>query len=480
MVGDSQQDISIRMGIDLLALKQSLAESKAILKSSFSTFDATKVVNLQNQIKGLSKELSGTGLGLPKSVSNTLMSSGAQAALLSKELGKVNTMGKAANLALHKMDVQIKKNKGEFQGWALSIMFAGMALQRMAQSLWTFGTKTFADISHSVEGLVTGTDNLNGAWTYLGFTIGQALDPIADILAPIIEQIADWVSQNEGLVAGFVVVAGVLGTILAVVGSTVLAVAGLMQGWAIAGPAIMSVISGIGTAIAALAATIGVPIWAAIAIITAAILALVALWQSNLGDIQTFFKNTFGIIYETIVGVLKNIWGVFKGVFTLIKGIFTGDLGMVWDGIKMVIANLISGIAKLVLGLVSVVANAGIWVLNTLQDLVLNILRLVTQAIEGLLGLAAEIPVVGALFSGLRGVMKSVNAGLTNEVSKSIDYVSVSDFTGITGALDSALDPWLNPTQTGSTVNNTTNTITINQPTDSQIDEILKATKQTS
>ena len=43
----------------------------------------------------------------------------------------------------------------EFSGYALSIMFAGMAIQRVFMGIGKAGLKTFREISESVEGTVT-------------------------------------------------------------------------------------------------------------------------------------------------------------------------------------------------------------------------------------------------------------------------------------------------------------------------------------
>lgn len=125
-----------------------------------------------------------------------------------------------------KVKKQLQNLNPPFQGWAMSIMFAGMALQRLAIQLKQFGTKAYDDISHSVEGTVTANDRLNASMTMLGFSVGEALAPLLDSLLPIIDGIEEWVQKNPELISDLTMLFAVLGTAAAAGGSLVLAGAG--------------------------------------------------------------------------------------------------------------------------------------------------------------------------------------------------------------------------------------------------------------
>lgn len=118
--------------------------------------------------------------------------------------------------------------KREFQGWAMSIMFAGMAIQRAFMGVWKSGMKTFQEVQKSVEGSTDGFTKLQGSMKYLQFTIGRALEPIAELLIPIIDRVADWVSQNERLVATVTALGIAFGTLSMVLGMIVLAKEGFV------------------------------------------------------------------------------------------------------------------------------------------------------------------------------------------------------------------------------------------------------------
>lgn len=118
------------------------------------------------------------------------------------------------------------KSTKEFAGWALSIMFFGMALKQVFNTIWRSSTKTFQDVMHSVEGTVTQFDMLDGSMKYLQYTAGAALEPLAALLLPIVDSLSDWISNNQDVFRTFTLVTGVLGTLFTVGGMGVLAING--------------------------------------------------------------------------------------------------------------------------------------------------------------------------------------------------------------------------------------------------------------
>lgn len=113
-----------------------------------------------------------------------------------------------------------------FEGWALSVMFFGMALQRIFNQIWTSSQKVFQDVMHSVEGTVTGFDQLNMSLDYLWYSVGAALEPFAYALSDIVSIIAEWVSENPRWTAAILGIMAVLGTLSAAGGMLVLSANG--------------------------------------------------------------------------------------------------------------------------------------------------------------------------------------------------------------------------------------------------------------
>lgn len=162
---------------------------------------------------------------------------------IEKRLNKISTQSKITNRGVKgvndqfaTMDKQTKlldrslgKFSMQFQGWALSVMFFGMALQRIFFGIAKSSAKTFNDVMHSVEGTVTGFDRLGGSLTFLKFTVGEALEPIAASLIPVLDRITEWVSKNKELTAGIVKWGAILGTVFAVGGAGALAIAGFID-----------------------------------------------------------------------------------------------------------------------------------------------------------------------------------------------------------------------------------------------------------
>ena len=120
----------------------------------------------------------------------------------------------------------VKKEQVPFAGYAMSLMFFGMALQRMFSTIWKSSTKTFQDVMHSVEGTVTQFDMMEGSLKYLGFVVGSALEPIMSFLIPLVDKIADWAAENPKLTGSLVALLGVLGTLFMVGGTMKLALDG--------------------------------------------------------------------------------------------------------------------------------------------------------------------------------------------------------------------------------------------------------------
>lgn len=276
-----------------------------------------------------------------------------------------------------------------FAGYAMSIMFAGMALQSMSMSLYKWGTKAFQEISHSVEGTITNTDLLEGSMKYLGFTIGQALEPTIGLLIPIIDMISAWTEKNPELTKGLIVIGAVLGTLLFVGGSLKLAFDGFAGLLLKLGPAITV----IKAAVVGLASAVGISVGAVIAIIVAILAVLVAMWVTNFAGMKDFVRETFGIIWATIKNVFKHIFGFIKEVFGLITAIMKGD----WDDALEHIVNMARHVVALVL---KVFAGLGAGLLNIFKfawnmiievtskgiDLVLWMLQGVAKAMDKILG----------------------------------------------------------------------------------------------
>lgn len=168
------------------------------------------LTNLNKQLKTAKKQVQ-SALGSGKNITPALKNYEA----IEKNVNRINRA--------------VLPAKKAFAGWALSIMFFGMALKRVFDTIWKSSTKTFKDVMASVDDSTNSFSILDGEMKYLGFTIGQALEPVAGFLIPIIEVVSDWVTENEDLVAIILSLSGILGTMFLAGGMGKLALDGFAE-----------------------------------------------------------------------------------------------------------------------------------------------------------------------------------------------------------------------------------------------------------
>ena len=317
--------------------------------------------------------------------------------------------------AVYQSQMRLNKALGKvpFAGYALSIMFFGSAMVNTFKQITTFGVRAFQDVMHSVDGTVTQFDLLGASLLYLGFTIGQALEPVIAWLIPIVDSIAEWVSENQALTAGLLLTLGVLGSILMVGGALKLAFDGFATAFALIGPAATQA----GAATTA-ASTIGI---AAIAAWTAAIVLFIAAWQTNFAGIKDFVKNTFDIIWGIISGVFGGLVDIVKGVIKILKAIFTGDFTMLWEGLVQVVQGFKEVMLNIFVGLGSAIYNIFAFAMNLVTGLILGTLRLVLDGIRAALVAAEKFT---GLSLGSGAVATAISAVDKLRKAATVDYIS--------------------------------------------------------
>lgn len=148
---------------------------------------------------------------------------------MSPRMKKLATQAARLRREIGHMQNDMKRNRVEFAGWAMSIMFFGMAINRINNQIRQFGVKTFREINESVEGTVNNFMMLEGSMKYLGFTIGQALEPMAGHLIWIVDLLARMIEKNPKLFAMGTIFMTIVGTLSAVAGAAVLAFNGFLD-----------------------------------------------------------------------------------------------------------------------------------------------------------------------------------------------------------------------------------------------------------
>lgn len=306
---------------------------------------------------------------------------------------------------------QVDRNQPPFAGWALSLMFFGMQVQRVMTRIGKSSLQTFDRVMNSVDGTVTNFDRLNGSMEYLKFVTGQALDPLLARLVPIIDRISEWVIENPKLVATLVSVVAVIGSLAFVIGTTRLAFSGIIPLFQKIGVLITSLSSKGG-----LAAILGGLSGPVILGIIAAVALLAAAFYTDFGGIRDFVTKTFGGMWETT----KEIFGYLKeyviGIWEFLVAFFEGDSEGMVDALKKIWGS-IYGVFKSgvkLLGLVLI--NLGVLVVNLLKDLVM-------KGVTALIELALDL-----MLSHIQWWVK--------QVEKLLNFAGIETPGWITGIID--------------------------------------------
>lgn len=258
----------------------------------------------------------------------------------------------------------------------LGTMFFGMAIKRAFTSIWKSGKTTFQDIMHSVEGTTTSFDDMDASIKYLGFTVGQALEPLAEMLAPIIWMLADWIANNPALskFVMIIVAAGIaIGGFLMFVGQAAIGIFALYKAWQMLaglklGTKIAEWVKGLGLFKGKVSAVNGgflkmivsTLAWiAAIALLIAFIYTIALAWENvkkafvlRWEEIKLRFK--YGVLF------LQRAWNNFKYMFEL--GV--AYMGLAWakfvDALMEKFVNLVNANRGWINGIIRVMKWLGV------------------------------------------------------------------------------------------------------------------------
>jgi len=106
-----------------------------------------------------------------------------------------------------------------FDGAAMGLMFFGMQVQRIFTGIMRSGISTFQDVHSQLENTTTATDRLSGAWQFLKFNIGEALQPVMEWLLPIVDTVAKFIEENKTLVRWVTILGAAFGTLAMTLGA---------------------------------------------------------------------------------------------------------------------------------------------------------------------------------------------------------------------------------------------------------------------
>lgn len=381
-------------GISMDALENSLNTNGATLKEM--GLDLTGSINLLAQFESSGVDATTALAGLKKAQQNAT----ANGKSLSDELG--NTIQNIKDAKDQTTALQTatelfgKKGAAEI---TQAIREGRFSVEDLTASLGDYATTvedTFNATLDPPDKAKVALNNLKIAGSELGETMMGTVAPIIDQIVEKVKEFSAWFQSLDEehkqliLVIGLVVAAIgpaliVLGKVVSVIGS-IITVSGQLVGFVTGTvvPGITSTLSGLFTFLAAN------PVVLIIGLITAAIVALVALVatkgdeiQALLQSVDNFLQWVFAVDWTTVFGPVlgealnvffanvKNIWDsvkqVLDGIIDFIRGVFTGDWERAWTGVKEIFGGIFSGlktVAKAPLNAIIGLVNTAIGGIN--------------------------------------------------------------------------------------------------------------------
>ena len=402
-------------GISMDALENSLNTNGATLKEM--GLDLTGSINLLAQFESNGVDATTALAGLKKAQQNAT----ANGKSLSDELG--NTIQNIKDAKDQTTALQTatelfgKKGAAEI---TQAIREGRFSVEDLTASLGDYATTvedTFNATLDPPDKAKVALNNLKIAGSELGETMMGTVAPIIDQIVEKVKEFSAWFQSLDEehkqliLVIGLVVAAIgpaliVLGKVVSSIGS-IITVSGQLVGFVTGTvvPGITSTLSGLFTFLAAN------PVVLIIGIITAAIVALVALIAAKGDEIQAllqavdnFLQSVFAVDWTMVFGPVlgealnvffanvKNIWDsvkqVLDGIIDFIRGVFTGDWERAWTGVKEIFGGIFDGLAAVA----KVPLNAIIGLVNMAISGINGVIRTVNKLPNVNIGEIGSIP----------------------------------------------------------------------------------------
>jgi len=361
---------------------------------------------------------------------------------------------KQVTKATKQVNTQMKGLKEPpFQGWALSVMFMGMQIQRIFQTILTSSVASFVEIISKSADATSAITVLGAQFTGLKFAVGEAINSFVAAhpeIGELIQKIDDWVQQNQTLTASLVIWGMVVGLVLFMIGQLALGLVGFVFMIKKAGFFVLTLSGNLTTLITKLAAgelsfaAMGASVSSFLNILgwVALVIAILwVLWKTNFGNMQGFVVNTFAIIVDLFKRVFKRIIKIFGGLIDIIFGIMEGDWTKVWNGFIEVIKQTVGLVSDILIGLGAIVFNIVAWIYNMIMDLITNVIvNGIMSLLNTIFMLINKLPgnlVPQEWIDGLNSAQEAVE-GFNDSIE--IQYMTLDDVKAGNSFMDDVLD----------------------------------------
>jgi len=155
-----------------------------------------------------------------------------QLADLKMQVGHLGSVAQRIGGNFQILKTKLRNFVNTFQAWALSVMFFGMLIQRTFTNIAKSGIKTFKEISDSASAQVQALGRLEAAWTFVKWSVGNAITtallPLMPIILTIVAAVTDWVNAHPKLAGQLVLVGILVGALLFLIGALSLGVFGVI------------------------------------------------------------------------------------------------------------------------------------------------------------------------------------------------------------------------------------------------------------
>lgn len=285
-------------------------------------------------------------------------------------------------------DKVLRNMKANMLGFGLSMLFTGMAIKRFADTALRALGNTFMTLADEQNAGLKNVMALQAAFQFLKFTIfdtfanSEMFTNLTVKLVDMANAVSEFIQKNPGIskaIGLFLTLSAILGTIMMVIGQTVLATIGLISGWSLISTTVVPIIK---TILGLLGGIGGGSLLGTIGLIVLAVIAAYIAFKENFGKITDYAKTTFNNILGFLKSIIGNFKDIFDGLIIFLEGIFTGDLDKILEGAWKMIKNFLAILAKGVVMVGSLIANAVISAINVTLAAFENMINIALQAIR--------------------------------------------------------------------------------------------------
>ena len=269
-----------------------------------------------------------------------------------EELGLKKAKTEIANLStpFKRLGASIQAWGSRFRMEFLSFMFFGAMVQKTFTKIATTTIQAFKEIAAGQGLAAQSLIALDAGWTYLKFTIGNAiataLEPLMPTIINIVNTIADWIQKNPELTASVILGAIAFGFLLFMLGQIMLTVNSTITFFITLNTWLLANAVAAGSLGAALMA-------AAIPFLIIALAVIFLIWlfntlKNDVGGVRTAIVE-FGInlvsTFKSAVAETQMVWEV---GWLAIKIIFFSIWNAIIDGVQNGINAVITGVNVLI------------------------------------------------------------------------------------------------------------------------------------